>query len=53
MKNLNDFGVQEMNIEEVKNTQGGFVISATILIACFLAGVTVGGTGAIVYLNNK
>jgi len=35
MKNLNEFGVQEMNFQEIKNVEGGRIPLWDDLLDCF------------------
>ena len=62
MKNLENFGVQEMNAKEIRETDGGFfpliifvymLLSASTVTSVFAAGVVVGTAGAVVALSQK
>lgn len=44
MKNLQNFGIQEMSIKEIKETNGGLdlTLSALLVVAAFGIGIQIG-----------
>lgn len=42
MKNLQNFGVRELNAKEIKETDGGLIVTALAIGAFWIASFTVG-----------